>query len=75
MDAGEGRGGGIFVGECGGEIGGAVVGIFVVVGVGMGMRMSVVSGTSVGELLPFGCVSVVSSISGMAKETSGVSWL
>ncbi len=73
VSTGEGGGGGIFVGECGGDIGGAVVGISVVVGVGLSMLMPVVSGTGVGQLIPFGGVNVVSGITGVA--TGGGFWV
>ncbi len=64
VSTGESGGGGMFVGECGGEFGG--------VGVGVGMRVPVVSRTSVGQLGPFCGVNVASGITGMA--TGGGFW-
>ena len=66
LSTGEGRGGGIFVGKCGREFGGVIVGICVGVGVGVGMRVPVVSGTSVGQLVLFSGVNIVPDITGMA---------
>ncbi len=70
---GEGGGGGIFVGECGKEVGGMVVGVCVGVGVGVGMRVPVVSGTSVGQLVPFCGVNVAPGVQGM--PTGGGFWV
>ena len=64
----EGGSGGIFVGEYAGKIGGAVVRISVVVGVVISVRMPVLSGTSVGQLVPFSGVNVVSGMT-----TGGIS--
>jgi hypothetical protein len=71
VSKGEGGGGGIFLslifdGECGREVGGVLVGVYECVGVGMGMRVLVVPGTSVGQLVPFGGVNVAPGIRGMA---------
>ena len=66
VSTGEGGGGRIFFGECGGELGGVVVGVCLSVGVGVGMRVPVVPGTSVGQLVPFCGVNIAPGITGMA---------
>ena len=63
---GEGGGGGIFVGECCGEVGGVVVGVCVSADVGVGMRVPVVPGARIGELVPFCGVTVATGVTGMA---------
>ncbi len=73
VNLGEGGGGEIFVGECGGELECVVVGVCVGVGVGVGMRVPMVSGTSVGQLVPFCGVNVASGVTGMA--TGGGFWV
>ena len=62
----EGGGGGMIFDDCGGELGGVAAGVCVGVGVGVGMRVPVVSETSVGQLVPFCGVDVVSGVTGMA---------
>ena len=63
---GEGGGGGIFVGECCGEVGGVVVGVCVSADVGVGMRVPVVPGAIIRELVPFCGVNVATGVTGMA---------
>ncbi len=73
VHTGESGGGGVFVGECGGELGGVVVGVCVGVGVGVGKRVPMISGTSVGQLVPFCGVNIASGVTGMA--TGGGFWV
>ena len=73
VSTGEGGGGGIFVGKFGADFGGLVVEICVGVRVGVGMRVPVVRGTSVGQLVPFCEVNVASGITVMA--ISGGFWV
>ncbi len=73
VSTGEEGGGRILVDECGGELGDMVAGVCVGVGVGVGMRVPMVSGTSVGQLLPFCDLNVASGVTGMA--TDGGFWV
>ena len=73
VSLGEGGGGGIFVGECGGEVGGVVVGVWVSVDVGVGMRVPVVPGARIGELVPFCWVSVATAVTGVAAGLGNLS--
>ena len=66
VSKGDGGGGGIFVDECDGVLAGVVVGVFVSMGVGMGMRMPVVPGANVEQLVPFCGVNVAPGVTGMA---------
>ena len=73
VSTGEGGGGGIFVGECGGELGRVVVGVCVGVDVEVGMRVPVVPEARFGGLVPFCGVNGAPGVTGMAA--SGGFWV